>query len=112
MPPRTNTDKIEEIEKSIAIFGERLNHLREDTKSNSSQLSETTKAFAELKTEIALLRKELEGLQKWKEELKKVKEETVRRVWAFGPNVLGAIVSVLLGALVSAIVAYLTLQHK
>jgi hypothetical protein len=68
------------------------------------------KALGELKVELALIRKDLEGIQKWKDDQKKEKEEHARRMWAFGPNVVGAIVNVLLSAAVSGIVAYLTIR--
>ena len=46
-----------------------------------------------LEMELALLRKDVEGLKSWKEDVKKERDEASRRRWAFGPNVVAAIIS-------------------
>jgi hypothetical protein len=43
--------------------------------------------------------------------MKDESKERLRRMWAFGPNLLAAIVSVILGPLVSAFVAYYIAKH-
>jgi chromosome segregation ATPase len=106
MPRKTDGDKIDEMEKVIATFTERLDNVRQELKTAAAGLGDTMKLLADLKTEILLLRKDIEGIEKWKDDLKKEKDESARRFWAFGPNVAGAIVNVLLGAAISGAVAY------
>jgi hypothetical protein len=60
---------------------------------------------------VALVKKDIEALQQWEDDLKKEKDEHSRRIWAFVPNVAGAVVNVLLSALVSGIVAYLATRR-
>ncbi len=59
-------------------------------------------------TTIILLKKEIEDLKKWKEEQKKQTEESSRRIWAFGPNVLAAVI----GGLFALLVSYLFAKQK
>jgi hypothetical protein len=44
---------------------------------------------------IALLKREVEELKKWKEDQKKEHDEHGRRLWAFGPNLLAAIIGII-----------------
>ena len=106
MPRKTDGDKIDEMEKVIATFNEPLDNVRQELKAATVGLGDTMKLLADLKTEILLLRRDIEGIEKWKDDLKKEKDESARRFWAFGPNVAGAIVNVLLGAAISGAVAY------
>ncbi len=106
MPRKTDGEKIDEMEKVIATFTERLDNVRQELKTASVSLGETMKLLADLKTEFLLLRKDIQGIEKWKDDLKREKDESARRLSAFGPNVAGAIVNVLLGAAVSGAVAY------
>jgi len=103
---RTDGDKIDDLEKAFATLSERLDNVRKDLDLVGSRLNDVGAGFANLNKELALLRNDVENLQKWKDESKKDKDEQTRRLWAFGPNIAGAIVSVLLSAVVSGIVAY------
>jgi uncharacterized coiled-coil DUF342 family protein len=100
MPRKTDGDKIDELEKIAATLTERLDTVRNEIQNASRDLAEALKGFSEMKTSIALLKKDCEGFQKWKDETKQEKNEQTRRWWAFGPNIVGAIVNVLLSALV------------
>jgi chromosome segregation ATPase len=111
MARKTDGEKIDELEKAFATLTERLDNVRKDLNTAGTNLTEAMKAFGSVQTELALLKKEIEALQKWKDELKKEKDEHSRRVWAFGPNIVGAIVTVLLSATVSAFVAYFATRH-
>lgn len=51
----------------------------------------------ELEKDAALLKKDFEALSKWKDDQKAQEAEWSRRRWAFGPNLLGAIISGLIG---------------
>jgi hypothetical protein len=112
MPRKTDGTKIDEMQTVLATFGERLDNVRNELKESGANLADVVKILGEMKTDVALLRKDCEGLQKWKDDLKKEKDEGARRRWAFGPNVVGAIVNVLLGAAVSGIVTYFAMRHS
>jgi chromosome segregation ATPase len=111
MPRKTDGEKIDELEKGFATLTERLDHLRKDLNTAGIDLANAVKAFTDFKTDLAVLKKDLEALRQWKDELKKEKDEHSRRLWSFGPNIVGAIVTVLLSAIVSGIVAYLATRH-
>jgi len=59
----------------------------------------------EYEKEIALLKRELEEFKKWTEEQKMASAERSRRLWAFGPNALGAVISGLIAAAVAYFIA-------
>lgn len=63
---------------------------------------------AAIQQDLVAHRKDLEGLQKWKEDQKKEKDETHRRWWSFGPNIAGAILNVVLSAVIAFLVARLS----
>jgi hypothetical protein len=58
-------------------------------------------AVAAMEKDLIVIRKDLESLSKWKEEQKKEKDEWSRRKWAFGPNIVGALISAVISAIVS-----------
>lgn len=111
MPRQTDGDKIDNLEKVYATLIERVDNVRDDLKRVDLAGGDMAKELRELKTEFALLKKEVDGLRVWKDEQKKEKDEHTRRLWAFGPNVVGAIVNVLLSAAVSGLVAYYALRQ-
>jgi chromosome segregation ATPase len=111
MPRRTDGDKIDELEKVVATLSERLDNLRADLNRAGTAIEEASTAFSAFKIEVALLKQQIEILQRWKEDLKKEGEERARRMWSFGPNLVGAVVNVLLSALVSGVIAYLATRH-
>ena len=49
-------------------------------------------AITSIEKEALGIRKDVEALQGWKEELKRDRAEGARRLWAFGPNLLAAII--------------------
>ena len=104
-------DKVEELQRIVAIMSERtervlesLDELYEGQKAIARELSELRR---EHEKEIALLKREVEDLKQWRAEQKKERDERDRRLWAFGPNVLGALIS----GLISAVVAYLVARR-
>jgi hypothetical protein len=60
-----------------------------------------------IRLELVALKKDLENRTKWKEDLKKERDEAGRRLWAFGPNLLAAIISGLISLLVALLVVWL-----
>jgi hypothetical protein len=78
-----------EYDKEVALLKQRI---------------ETTVALlkAEHERELALLKREIEDWKSWKADHKKQTDEWARRLWAFGPNILAAI----LGGLIAAAVNY------
>ena len=106
MAGKTNTEKITELEKLGATLVERLDTALKEVEVVDRAHSETARVVADLRREyekeIVLLKREVEDLKKWKEDQKKAGEERSRRLWSFGPNVVGAVIS-FLGA---AVIAY------
>jgi predicted nucleic acid-binding Zn-ribbon protein len=98
--------KINEI---VAELNERVNGLVERINAANDAHAANTRALVDLhreyEREIALLKRDVDDLKKWKDDHKKERDETSRRLWAFGPNLLAAIVNVLLAALVAYFVA-------
>ena len=131
MPAKTNSDKIGELEKIGEKLTDRLDTARAEIKVLFKGDADIERSVADLRREseieiallnqrvekdlallkgehdkeLALLRREVADVTKWKDDQKKQKEELERRVWAFGPNVIAALISVLLSA---AIAAYLS----
>ena len=86
MPRKTDGQKVDEMEKVLATFAERLDNVRKELKEAGVNIGDVGKALGDMKTEIALLRKDIEGLQKWKDDNKKEKDEGARRFWARRPR--------------------------
>jgi hypothetical protein len=97
--------KINEV---VAALTERVNALAKELEAVVRAHSETSQAVTDLRREhekeIALFKREIEDFKKWKDEQKKEGDERNRRLWAFGPSIVGAIVS----GLVAFVVAYFT----
>ncbi len=51
--------------------------------------------------ERLFIKREIEELQKWKDDQKQDRDEKARRLWAFGPNIAGAIVTAVLSIVIS-----------
>ncbi len=99
-------DRVAELEKTAAKLLARLDVADRtlDALSNDHKLSDRELADVrrEHETEIALLKREIEELKSWKSDRKKQDEEWSRRLWAFGPNLLAAVI----GGLIAAAIAY------
>ena len=108
MARKTDGEKIDELEKFAAAFAEQMKNLRERLDALDATIATINGALADLQhecqMEIALLKREIEDLKKSREEQKRLGEERSRRIWAFGPNLVAA----LIGGLISAAVAYFT----
>ena len=124
MPARTNSDKISELEKFVERLTERLDAARNRINELTTTHATTQGAVADLRRELALLnqrvekdlalsksehdkelallRREIAELARWKDDQKKHKDELERRVWSFGPNVIAALISVILSAVIAA----------
>jgi chromosome segregation ATPase len=102
-------DKVEELQKAVAALIERLDSTVKSldflTEAHRESVRELANLRREQEKETALLRREIEALNKWKDELKDESRERGRRVWAFGPNVVGALISGLIAAAVAYFVA-------
>jgi hypothetical protein len=83
--------KIVEVEKTLLVLQE----------SKGSQ-----QAISDIQKTLVSIAKDLEKLTHWKDELKKEKDETARRLWAFGPNLVAALIG-LLGVLISVTLTFL-----
>ena len=105
MAAKSNTEKITELEKFVAALIERSEATTSGVKTVDDAHAETARVLADLRREyekeIALLKREVEDLKKWKEDQKRAGEERTRRAWSFGPNIVGAVISVLGAAAVA-----------
>ena len=97
--------------------GEKIDQLMELTTNLKTQVSQLHKEVDKLyqahqelaqtvsilqrehEKEIALLKRDVEDLKKWR-------DERNRRLWAFGPNILGAVISGIIAAIVAYFVAH------
>src|SRR6266508_707618 len=110
-------DKVEELQRAAATLTERLNHAvksldalydaHKDTAHHLAELRreyerEVTQLKREVEKEVALLTREVEDFKKWKDDEKKQGDEWNRRLWAFGPNLLAAVI----GGLIAGAIAY------
>jgi len=106
MPRKTDGEKIDELEKLAVNLQTRLESAEkaiDDTDAASEELARQLAGLRrEHETELALLKLEVEELRKWKDDQKRAGEERSRRVWAFGPNLLAAVV----GGLIAAAITY------
>src|SRR5258708_5470284 len=71
---------------------------------NERELATLRRAFEK---ETILLKREIEDFKKWREEQRKERDEWSRRLWAFGPNLVGALIS----GIIAAAVAYFISRH-
>jgi len=99
-------DKVEELQRNTAALVERVDNVIKTLAETRDAHSETVRTVADLRREhereIALHRREIEDLKLWRFELKKEREELSRKVWSFGPSIVGALV----GGIMAATVAY------
>ena len=135
MPRKTDGEKIDELEKAVAALVERsenteahIARLTEDVKHAQQNERAALQALNDLRREhereIALLKRELGEQRKWAErngtaelkaelallrdkfgKLEAAHERIGNRAWAVVPNVLGAVVSGTIAALVAYFVA-------
>ena len=103
--------RIDELKDPVITLTERVSTLRNELTAVIAKQDETVRSVTEMRREyekdIALLKRELADIQKWKDEQKKERDEVSRRLWAFGPNLVGAIVS----GLIAFVVAYFTVNR-
>jgi predicted RNase H-like nuclease (RuvC/YqgF family) len=99
-------DKVDELQRSVATLTERLDNARKWLDRLDDSYEENAHHLADVRREnervIALLQREVEELKKWKDDKKKQDDEWSRRLWAFGPNLLAAVI----GGLIAAAIAY------
>jgi hypothetical protein len=104
-------DKVEQLQVNVATLTERLDHVRVTQKAAHNDLQTTISQLAERLRELEQVNDrrghEIDELKRWKDDRKKQDEERSRRLWAFGPNIVGAVVS----GLIAAVVAYFVARH-
>lgn len=105
MPAKTQADRLLDLEKVVPRIGKQLQTSEKAADALNYAHQETIGKVGDLRLDfektIVLLKKEIEDLKKWKEEQKKDTEERARRIWAFGPSALAAVVGGLFALLVS-----------
>ena len=106
MAGRTQGDRIGELEKLGTTLGERLHFAREQLSVLLVARSEVAEALADLRRDFALLKQEFEQLKLWRDDQKKERDERSRRLWAFGPNIVGALISGIIAAIVALLISF------
>lgn len=105
MPRKTDGEKLDVLDNLVAKLVERLNTVVESVGKLFALQSATDRAVADLRREhereLALLKRDIEELRVWRDEQKKAGDERGKKLAAFGPPVLGALVNVLLAAVVA-----------
>lgn len=89
---------LDNLTKDIVSFREALASLDKEHKQTLQLLNDTRREFEK---DNALLKREIEELKKWKDDQKKERDEKSRRLWAFGPNIAGAVVTASLSIIIS-----------
>jgi hypothetical protein len=64
-------------------------------------------AIASIREDLVAIKKDLDGLKSWKDEQKKERDEAARRKWAFGPNLVAALVSGIISVGIALLVWWL-----
>jgi hypothetical protein len=109
---RSQARAIRKVEDAHAETARILADLRRDSEREIALLMQEIESRAihlraEQERELAALRREIEELKNWKAETKKQGEEWSRRIWAFGPNLVAAVI----GGLIAAGFAYFIPRH-
>lgn len=125
MTRKSDGEKIDELEKLVAVVLERLQNIQKTLDSLGASHREESEGLDDLQrrheTEIAVFKKEIEEIRRWiekngtsdmktevgilKEKVTKIEvtqERVGNRAWSIIPNVVGAIIN----GLIAAIVAY------
>jgi hypothetical protein len=101
MARKSDGEKIDELISLFAVLDEQVKNLRKEVASIDAIQKKTSDDLTtfrrESEKETALLRREIDDLRNWK-------EERGRRLWNFGPTLLGS----LIGGIVAFVVAYFT----
>ncbi len=109
MARKTDGEKIDELQQLGAALTERVNTAFKELEATGKAHSETVKALADLRREFeketAVLKRDIESLKKWNDDQKREREEVSRKLWAFGPNALGAVINGLIAAAVAYLIA-------
>jgi hypothetical protein len=96
--------KIDDLRDAVTSLVERVSALDRALNALAAAHAETARMLSDVRRdyekEIALLKRDIEDLKKWKDDEKKAADERSRRLWAFGPNLVAAIIS-LFGVLLS-----------
>jgi hypothetical protein len=103
------TARIIKLERLVDTLIERVDNAVKELRAVYDAHSETARLVADLRREaereIALLKREAEDVRRWRDDHRKEREERSRVLWSFGPNVLGALINVVLAALVAYFVS-------
>ena len=95
MVRKSDGEKIDELEKTVARIAERLDatigSLAEVTARQRVSEIDGHDLRRTMELELAMLKRDLDDLKKWKDEQKREREEGSRRAWAFGPLVPGPV---------------------
>jgi outer membrane murein-binding lipoprotein Lpp len=98
MARKTDGEKIDELEKLMAILLDREGATRARVDQLHTEMKELAASVAELKTAVALLQHDVA-------EMKKQQEEASKKYWSLLPPLVNAVLSGIISALVAYFVA-------
>jgi septal ring factor EnvC (AmiA/AmiB activator) len=102
MARRTDGEKIDELEKVVAVLVDRGDRLRTELDAFHDELTKLARSVADTKTAEAVLVRDIAELQKAQADVRKDREESSRKRWSLLPPVISAVLS----GIISALVAY------
>ena len=98
-------EKVDELQKTATLLVERVDNALKSLDALYEAHKETVRKVTDLRRdferEIALLKREIDDFKKWKDDQKKERDEWSRKLWSFGPNAVGALISILGAAAVA-----------
>jgi chromosome segregation ATPase len=105
-------DKVEELQQTVsrlvsqvAVLQKAVDALEVAHGGALRELAEARREHADVRREhekvLVLLERDSADFKKWKDDHKKEREEQARKLWSFGPNVLGAVINGLIAAVVA-----------
>ncbi len=96
--------RIDDLNQLVAVLNAHVVTLFKQLETVDKAHLETARAMTDLRREhekqLALLQREIDDLRRWKDDHKKERDEQNRRLWSFGPNIVGAVISGIVAFLV------------
>jgi hypothetical protein len=106
MARKSDGEKIDELQVITAALNQQMLTLSKKLDELSTVVANLAQTVSDLRREfekeMALVKSDIAELKRWRDAQQKDRDEWHRRFWAFGPNVLGAIIS----GVIAAAVAY------
>ncbi|MBY0232691.1 MAG: hypothetical protein K2W96_25710 [Gemmataceae bacterium] len=89
-----------------------IDNLKKRLDAHLDAFKELADSHTKLKEENIHLKRDVEDLEKWKADKKKQEDEDARRAWAFGPNIVGALIAFVGSLILLLINLWITYSHS